>query len=264
VKKTYDGFLEQHSERLAEVRLHESLHVNRALINRSMNCPILRLMSQFLRFPLQQHGSERLRYSEQCHHSEESGENKSHPSSPPPPQMTLGNKLSNNWSSNRTQECSTSKPSGGYTTTHSIPEINISTGDDGNGSCTEAAGEEPGEHNRMDVLGYGDGDLEDCEEGKADEEGLGAAIDFGKGGPDKRPCVLVSPMFFLWICIGNRGGDVPNAKPRTYNDTPRIITSLLTSNSIDVTVVAVENTLLENETQNVMIASMTVIHHFFA
>jgi hypothetical protein len=58
-------------------------------------------------------------------------------------------------------------------------------------------------------------------------------------------------------------GDIPHANPSTYKLTPRIITSRLIPNSLAVTVVAVENTLLENETQNVIAANDIVMIHFF-
>lgn len=59
-------------------------------------------------------------------------------------------------------------------------------------------------------------------------------------------------------------GDIPRAKPKTYRLTPKIITSKLTPNSTAVTWVAVEKILLENETQKVIMANMTVMYHFFA
>jgi hypothetical protein len=57
---------------------------------------------------------------------------------------------------------------------------------------------------------------------------------------------------------------VPHANPRTYRLTPRIMTSRLTPNSTAVTCVAVENTELAKDTQNVIIAVTIVIRHFFA
>jgi len=57
--------------------------------------------------------------------------------------------------------------------------------------------------------------------------------------------------------------NLPHANPNTYRLTPRIITSRLIPNSSAVTVVAVEKTLLENETQNVIAANDIVITHFF-
>ena len=70
----------------------------------------------------------------------------------------------------------------------SVPEIDVSTTDDGDGCGAETAAEEAGDHYGGDVGGCCDGDLEDGEEEEAEEEGLGAAVDFGERTPDERAC----------------------------------------------------------------------------
>jgi hypothetical protein len=56
--------------------------------------------------------------------------------------------------------------------------------------------------------------------------------------------------------------NLPNAKPRTNREVPRIITSLLTPNSSDVTVVAVLKTDEAKVTEKVIRPATTVINHF--
>jgi hypothetical protein len=56
----------------------------------------------------------------------------------------------------------------------------------------------------------------------------------------------------------------PRANPTTYKLTPRIMTSWLTPNSVAVTVVAVDQTELPNETTKVIQARIMIVYQRYA
>lgn len=182
---TYNGLLEQHNEGLAEVLLEERTHMNRGFINGGVDSPVLCLVPQLRRLALHQDRRERLRNGEQGQNTKCRREYQRDPRGPPPTQMALGDESSSDRASNRANEGRAGKHGGGCSTIKHVPEVNVRPTDDGDRRGAEAAGEEAGQHDGLDVLGDGEGYLEDGEDGEADEEWSFAAVDLGERSPEE-------------------------------------------------------------------------------
>ena len=91
----------------------------------------------------------------------------------------------NDWTGDRTKEGGASKACSGSPSAFRIPEVDVGASNNGDGSGTEATGEEARKHDCRKVLSNGEGDLEDNEDGESKEERTCASIDFGKRSPNK-------------------------------------------------------------------------------
>ena len=145
-------------------------------IDWGVQSPILRLVPEFLSFPLQDDGRKCFWHGEQSSDTADSRNDQSYPGSPSPSQVALRYELSHDRACDWTEESCTCEGSCGDSSIQDVPEISVCSSYDGDGSCAEAACEEATYHYRFDVLCYGHGNLEYGEDRKADEEGPCAAI----------------------------------------------------------------------------------------
>ena len=84
----------------------------------------------------------------------------------------------------RADECGGSEYGHGDSTFDGVPEVRQSAANNSERRAAEQARKEASDHNRLQVLGYRQGDLEDHEDEKAAEQGEEPAVELGHGAPE--------------------------------------------------------------------------------
>jgi hypothetical protein len=173
-------FQRQHFKRSKKIVVCNLLQIHLFFIGLCVNRPVLRLVSQRLGLPLQQHRGVSFRNDDEANRAEESSHDESDPLRPTPTQMAHSDEASHNRTHRRTDKSRGSEQRKRHTSLNRIEEISQRAPNDSQGSAGKEATEEAADEDRLKVRGHGDGDLENRKYNISGEEGDFAAVEFAE------------------------------------------------------------------------------------
>jgi len=144
-----------------------------------MDGPVARLKADASGAPLEEHGAEGLGDEDDAECAEEEGHDSGDVSGPAPAEMALYDEAANNGTSGRANEGGACKDSQGNAAVQRVPKVGELASNNTERSRTKHAAEEAADHDGLQILCHGDGDLENSKDEEADEEWVFPSIELG-------------------------------------------------------------------------------------
>ena len=181
-----NGFGDEHVKGAEEVFDNNLMEVDSLLVFLGTNGPVFGLVADLLCSALKEDWPVAFWDADQGNEGSESTHDQSDPGRPSPAKGTLSDKATHDRSRDRSDECRRGKRTDSNASIDWTPEISERPTDDGERRAAKKASEEPGDQDRIQILGGGNRNLENPEDDEAEEKRARSAVKLGERAPHQR------------------------------------------------------------------------------